>query len=97
MGLATRGKTGGLTGMGPGMARQDAAGQVFGRVWNRTELFKWSEYQTAGGLPVPIANTNWDWNGCSRTLRNILLTCLSHDIDLLLMLTITVQRASHIF
>jgi len=30
---------------------------------------------------------NWDWNGWNRTLRNILLRCLYHEIDLLLMLT----------
>jgi len=40
---------------------------------------------------------NWDWNGWNRTLKNILLRSLYHEIDLLLMLTITVQRASHIF
>jgi len=35
---------------------------------------------------------NWNWNGWNRTLRNILLRCLYHDIDLLLMRTITIQR-----
>jgi hypothetical protein len=38
-GLAKPGKPRGLSGTGPGLARQDAAGQVFGRVWNRTEPF----------------------------------------------------------
>ena len=40
---------------------------------------------------------NWNWNGWNRTLRNILLRCLYCEIDLLLMLTFTVQRASHVF
>jgi len=49
-GLANPSKTRGLTGMGPGLARQDVAGQVVGRFWNRTELFFRSE-------PGPVANT----------------------------------------
>ena len=39
MGLAKPGETRGLTGTGPGLARQESAGQVFGRFWNRTNQF----------------------------------------------------------
>jgi hypothetical protein len=34
MGVAKPGKTPGLTGMGAGLARQEAPGRVFGWVWN---------------------------------------------------------------
>jgi len=34
MGLAEPGQTNGLMGMGTGLARQEAAGQVFGQFWN---------------------------------------------------------------
>ena len=40
---------------------------------------------------------NSNWNGWTRYLRNILLRCLYHWIDLLLKLTITVERVSCIF
>jgi len=49
-GLAKPGETHGLTGTGPGFARQDAAGQVFGQIRNWTKQFLGSE-------PRPIANT----------------------------------------
>jgi len=38
-GPAKPGKTGGVTGPYTGMARPEAPGQVFRRVWNRTEAF----------------------------------------------------------
>jgi hypothetical protein len=38
-GLAKPGKTNWLTCTDQGLPRQDAAGRVFGRVWNRTEPF----------------------------------------------------------
>jgi hypothetical protein len=40
---------------------------------------------------------NWDWNVWNRTLKNILLRCLYHESDLLLILTVTVESASHVF
>jgi hypothetical protein len=46
--LATQGKTHSLTGTGPGLARQESAGRVFGRFWNRTDPFLWSK-------PGPLA------------------------------------------
>jgi len=51
MGLANPGETRGLTGTGPGLARQESAGRVFGRFWNRTERFLQSK-------PGPVANTS---------------------------------------
>jgi hypothetical protein len=42
-GLAKPGKTHGLTGTGAGLACQDAAGQGFGHVWDRTEPFEGSK------------------------------------------------------
>ena len=60
-GLAQPGKTCGLTGTGPGLAHQDAAGQVFARFRNRTELFYRSE-------PGPVANTTAGTSyGCNRS------------------------------
>jgi hypothetical protein len=47
-GLPKPGETRGLTGTGPGLARQESAGRVFGRFWNRTDLFLRSK-------PVPLA------------------------------------------
>ena len=48
MGVAKHGKTRRLMGTGLGLARPDPAGQVFGRLWNRTEPFLWTE-------PWPLA------------------------------------------
>jgi len=54
MGLAKPGKTRGLTGTGPGLACQKAAGRVFGRFWNRTELFFRSKPEPLVGYPDPL-------------------------------------------
>jgi len=43
-----------LTGTGPGLAHQDAAGRVFGRFWNRTEPFFRSEPGPLAGYPDPL-------------------------------------------
>ena len=53
-GLAKPGKSCRLTGMDPGLARQDAAGRVFGRFWNRTEPFFWSETGLLVGYRDPL-------------------------------------------
>jgi hypothetical protein len=53
-GLAKPGKTRGLTGTGPGLARQDAAGRVFGRFWNQTKPFFRSEPGPLAGYPHPL-------------------------------------------
>jgi len=53
-GLATPGKTRGLTGTGPGLARQDAGGRVFGQVWNRSKPFYRSEPGPLAGYPDPL-------------------------------------------
>jgi len=44
-------KTRGLTGMGPGLAPQEASGPTFGQFWNRTELFFWSKPGPLAGNP----------------------------------------------
>lgn len=50
MGPGNGGKTRGFRSPVPGLARQDAVGQVFGPLW----------YQTGavGGFPGPVANTS---------------------------------------
>jgi len=54
MGLAKPGKPCGLTGTGAGLARQEAPGLVFGRVWNRTEPFFQSKPRPLAGYPDPL-------------------------------------------
>ena len=53
-GLAKPGETRGLTGTGPGLARQDSAGRVFGRFWNRTDPFLRSKPGPLAGYPDPL-------------------------------------------
>jgi len=53
-GVARPGKTRGLTGTGPGLARQDAGGRIFGRFWNRTEPFIWSKPGPLAGYLDPL-------------------------------------------
>ena len=40
-------------GTGPGLARQESAGRVFGRFWNRTDPFLRSKPGTLAGYPDP--------------------------------------------
>jgi len=53
-GLAKPGETRGLTGTGPGLARQESAGGVFGRFWNRTDPFLQSKPGPLAGYPDPL-------------------------------------------
>ena len=53
-GLAKPGETRGLTGTGLGLARQQSAGRVFGRVWKQTDLFLWSKPGPLAGYPDPL-------------------------------------------
>jgi len=53
-GLAKPSKTHGLTGTGPGLARQESAGRVFGRFWNRTDPFLRSKPGPLAGYPDPL-------------------------------------------
>jgi hypothetical protein len=53
-GLGKPSKTRGLTGTGPGLARQDAADWVFGWFWNRTDPFFLSEPGQLAGYPDPL-------------------------------------------
>jgi len=53
-GLAKHGGTRGLTGTGPGLARQESAGRVFGWFWNRTDLFLRSKAVQLAGYPNPL-------------------------------------------
>jgi len=53
-GLAKPGETHGLTGTGPGLDRQEAAGRVFGRFWNRNEPFFRSKPAPLAGYPDPL-------------------------------------------
>jgi hypothetical protein len=51
MGIAKPGKTRGLMGTGTGLARQEATGRVFGRVWNQTKPFFRSKPGALAGYP----------------------------------------------
>jgi hypothetical protein len=53
-GLAKPGETRWLTGTGPGLARQESAARVFGRFWNRTDLFLRSKPGPLAGYPDPL-------------------------------------------
>jgi len=53
-GLARPGKTGELTGTGPGLARQDSAGRDSGRFWNRTDPFLRAKPGPLAGYPDPL-------------------------------------------
>ena len=53
-GLAKPGETRGLTGTGPGLARHESAGRVFGRLWNPTDPFSRSKPGPLAGYPDPL-------------------------------------------
>jgi len=53
-GLAKPGETRGLMGTGPGLARQESAGRVSGRFWNRTDPFLRSKPGPLAGYPDPL-------------------------------------------
>jgi hypothetical protein len=52
--LAKPSKTRGLTGMGTGLAHQEAPGRVFGRVWNQTKPFFRSKPEPLADYPDPL-------------------------------------------
>jgi len=54
MGVTKPGKTCGLMGTGPGLARQEAACRVFGQFWNRTEPYFQSKPRPLVGYPDPL-------------------------------------------
>jgi len=72
-GQAKPSKTRGLTGTGPGLACQDAAGGVFGQFRNQTERFFLSKPGPLVGFPDPLLTlliNTWDiWTDCRRWLR----------------------------
>jgi hypothetical protein len=53
-GLAKPDETRGLTGTGPALARQESAGRVFGRFWNRTDPFLRSKPGPLASYPDPL-------------------------------------------
>jgi len=53
-GLSKPGETHALRGTGPGLARQESAGRVFGRVRNRTDTFLLSKPGPLAGYPDPL-------------------------------------------
>ena len=53
-GLANCGKTRGLMGTGPGLARQDSAGRVFRCVCNRTDSLLRGKHGSLAGYPDPL-------------------------------------------
>jgi len=54
IGLAKPSETHRLMGMGPGLACQESAGRVFGRVRNRTDPFLRSKPGPLAGYPDPL-------------------------------------------
>jgi len=58
-GLAKPVETRGLTGTGPGLARQESPGRVFGSVWNRTDPFLRSKPGPLAGYPDPLLTLLW--------------------------------------
>jgi len=65
MGLAEPGKTRGLTGMGPGLAHQEAAGRVLGLFWNQTTPFLPSKPGPLAGYPDPLLPLGtFDYGSC---------------------------------
>ena len=61
-GLAKPGETRGLTGTGPGLARQESAGRVFWQFWNWTDPFLRCKPGTLAGYPDPLltlTTTQW--------------------------------------
>jgi hypothetical protein len=54
MGQADPGETHELTGTGPGLARQESAGQVPRRVWHQTDMFLRSKPRPLVGYPDPL-------------------------------------------
>jgi hypothetical protein len=77
LGLAKPGKTRGLTGTGPGLACQESAGRVFGRFWNRTDLFLRSRPGPLAGYPDPLLTLSGRQHTPARALRTA-ITLLSH-------------------
>jgi len=63
-GLAKPGETRGLTGTGLGLARQDSAGRVFGRFWNRTDAFLRSKPGPLVGYPDPLLTLGINTTRC---------------------------------
>jgi len=53
MDLDKAGRTHQLMGTGPGFAREEAAGQLFEQIWNRTKQFFWSELGPLVGYTDP--------------------------------------------
>jgi len=53
-GLGKPGKPRGLSGTGPGLARQESAGRVYGRFWNWTDPFLRSKPGPLAGSPDPL-------------------------------------------
>jgi hypothetical protein len=51
---AKTGETCRLMGLGPGLAHQESAGQVVGRVWNRTHLFLQFKCGQLASYPDPL-------------------------------------------
>jgi hypothetical protein len=61
MGIAKPGKTHGLTGTGPDLARQDGLGCVFGHFWNLTKSFLWSKPGQLAGYPDMMLIPAMSW------------------------------------
>jgi len=54
MGVAKLAEVGRLTGMGPGLARQESTGRVFGWVGNRNDQYVWPKPDRLAGYLDPL-------------------------------------------
>jgi hypothetical protein len=87
--LAKPGKTRGLTGTGPGLARQASAGRAFGRFWNRTDTFLRSKPGPLAGYPDPLLTLAWIENLLTVLYLHLNIRCAC--VDFLFILNHLVQ------
>jgi len=59
--LAKPGETRGLKGTGPGLARHQSEGRVFGWVWNQTDQFQRSKPGLLAGYPDQLLTWGVEW------------------------------------
>jgi hypothetical protein len=88
-GQAKPGETHGLTGTGPGWARQASAGRVFGRFWTQTNQFLRSIPGSLAGYPDPLLILAWIENLLTVLYLHLNIPCAC--VDFLFILNHLVQ------
>jgi len=84
-GLAKPGESCGLMGTGPGLARQESAGWVFGQFWIRTNPFLRSKPGPLVGYPDPLLTI-------ARTISACKTLCLYFHHDLVVGIPLSIHR-----